>query len=239
MNLSFVFANFLPVLRNQDIYKYLIPGAVVTLLYGTFMWSMGWLSTDPVVNSDDLAWSAKLIYWFTTGVRWFSTMLFEFVVITLFSPIMAMLSERVESIVTGKNYAFSVQRFVKELLRTIGILVSGFIFSTAVILIWSMVSWIGDFQAITPYIVFVIKAFFIGFNYVDYSLERNMIPVAHSWRYAVKRPIMMLVTGSTFSIIFAAPVFGVMFAPFIATIFATLLFLAERTKKAEERTHRT
>lgn len=232
MNLSFVFTNFLLVLRNQDIYKYLIPGALVTLLYGTFMWSMGWLSADSVVNSDDLAWSAKLIYWFTSGVRWFSTMLFEFVVITLFSPIMAMLSERVDSIVTGDKYTFSAQRFLKELLRTIGILLSAFLFSSAVMLIWSMVSWIGDLKLITPYIVFVIKAFFIGFNYIDYSLERNLVSIPHSWRYALRRPITMLLVGSVFSLVFALPVLGVMLAPFIATIIATLLWLGEQQKKA-------
>ena len=232
MNLSFVFANFIQVLRNQEIYKYLIPGAVVTLFYGTFMWSMGWLSADPVVNTDDLAWSAKLVYWFISGVRWFSTMLFEFVVITLFSPIMAMLSERVDSILTGGKYTFSVQRFLKELLRTIGILLSAFLFSSAVMLLWSMVSWIGDLKAMTPYIVFVIKAFFIGFNYIDYSLERNLVSIPHSWRYALSRPITMLLVGSIFSLIFALPVLGVMFAPFIATIIATLLWLGEQQKKA-------
>lgn len=232
MNLSGILPNIFLVFKDKSTYKYLVPGAVVTLFYGSFMFSMGWLSEERNVSDEALSWSAKLIYWLTSGAKWFTTMLFEFIVITLFSPIMALLSERVETNITGNQFEFSLSRFIAELLRTVGILVSGFVLSSLVILVWSLVAWIGDLKTITPYIVFVIKAFFIGFNYVDYSLERHSVSIRRSWIYAINRPLKMLIPGVIFSFLFFVPVLGVMLAPFITTIIATLLWIAEsQTKK--------
>jgi CysZ protein len=227
MNLSGVFSNMLIVLKDKNTYKYLVPGAVVTLFYSSFMYSMGWLSEGRTASEEALSWSAKIIYWLTSGAKWFTTMLFEFVVITLFSPIMALLSESVETTISGNQFAFSFTRFLSELFRTLGILISGFLFSSLVMLIWSLVAWIGDLKTITPYIVFLIKAFFIGFNYVDYSLERHSVSIKRSWIYAVNRPLKMLIPGIIFSFLFFIPVLGVMFAPFITTIIATLLWIDE------------
>jgi CysZ protein len=221
-------SNFFEILTFKSVYRYIIPGAVVTLIYGSFMWAMGWIGAAPDVNTAELSWSAKLVYWLTSGARWFSTMFFEFVVITLFSPIMALLSEHIENILNENEYPFSIKRMIIELMRTVGILVTGFIFSFFVILLWNLIAWIGNLQMITPYIVFIVKAFFIGFNFFDYALERNLVSVGASWRYAINRPILMLVVGGLFSLLFLIPVFGVMIAPFLATILATILWFHDQ-----------
>lgn len=226
-------SNFFEMLTFKSVYRYLIPGAVVTLIYGSFMWSMGWIGEAPDVNTSELGWSAKLIYWLTSGAKWFSTMMFEFVVITLFSPVMALLSEHIENILNEKEYPFTIQRMITELLRTVGILVTGFIFSFIVIMLWNLIAWIGDLKAITPYIVFIFKAFFIGFNFFDYTLERNQVSIGKSWRYAINHPIFMLFVGAVFSIIFAIPILGVMTAPFIATILATMLWFHQKRPKRQ------
>jgi CysZ protein len=73
--------------------------------------------------------------------------------------------------------------------------------------------------------LFVLKAFFIGFNFVDYSLERNMVPIGRSWKYAIANPLMMMAFGALFSLLFMLPLIGAMLAPFLTTIFATVYFL--------------
>lgn len=213
------------VLSDSQMYRFIIPGFVVTLFYSSFLWSMGWLGAEPESLSEDLSWTAKIIYWFQSSARWFSQMLFEFVVITLFSPIMAMLSERVETKMNGNQFQFSFGRFLNELLRTLGILITGFIFSTLVVFIWFIIAKIGSMESLTPYIVFIVKAFFIGFNYFDYSLERNGVPVGNSWQFALHNYLLMLLVGVLFSAIIALPFLGVMIAPFLTTIVATLLWL--------------
>jgi CysZ protein len=228
MKISNISFNLFSILKDKSTYKYIIPGALVTLIYASFLWSMGWFGDTSTVSSDNLSWSAKILFWLTSGVKWFTTMLFEFVVITLFSPIMAMLSEHVETSLTGEKFVFSISRFVRELLRTLGILFTGFLFSALVMLIWALISWIGDLSKITPYIVFVIKAFFIGFNFMDYSLERHQVSVGKSWVYGLNRPVQMLLTGAFFSLFFAIPVLGVMLAPFLTTILATLVWVESK-----------
>lgn len=225
MNISAMLNDIIKILKDSSVYKYLIPGFLLTLIYGSFMWSIGAYDSTEVVNTETLGWFAKLSYWLLSGVKWFTQMLYEFSVITLFSPIMALLSERCETILTGREYAFSFERFMKELLRTIGILTTGFVFSSLVIGLWFLISWIGNLSTLTVYIVFILKAFFIGFNFVDYSLERNMISIGKSWRYGISKPVVMIVIGSFFSVIFFVPLLGAMFAPFLATVIATVYFV--------------
>ncbi len=213
------------VLRSSSTYKYLIPGAFVTLVYASFLWGSGISELTEEGNPESLSWSSKLVYWLSSSALWFSTLLFEFLVITLFSPFMAALSEHVDTSTTGRAYSFSFSRFLRDLARTLGILITGFIFSSLVMLIWNLFAWIGDFKVITPYIIFIIKAFFIGFNYVDYSLERDGIAVRKSWQYALRRWIFMLLIGGVFSLLFSVPILGVLLAPFAATILATTVYI--------------
>ena len=225
MNWNLLYENTLKILKDSSIYKYLIPGFIVTLIYVSFMWSIGAYDSVNEVNTEELGFFTKIGYWFKSGVLWFTQMLFEFTVITLFSPIMALLSERCDTILTGREYAFNFERLMQELIRTIGILATGFIFSSIVMGLWFLIAWIGNLSEISPYILFVLNAFFIGFNFVDYSLERNMVPIGRSWKYAIENPLMMMAFGALFSLLFMLPLIGAMLAPFLTTIFATVYFL--------------
>jgi CysZ protein len=224
MTISAIVNDSIKILKDKSVYKYLIPGFIMTLFYISFMWSIGAYRTDVDVSTEELGFFAKIGFWFFSGVKWFTQMLYEFTVITLFSPIMALLSERCETIISGREYPFTLARFIKELLRTLGILTTGFIFSSIVMGLWFLVAWIGNLSVISPYILFVLKAFFIGFNFVDYSFERNMISIGKSWRFGISKPFVMIVIGSVFSIIFLIPFIGPMFAPFLVTVLATVYF---------------
>lgn len=229
MNWNLLYENTLKVLKDSSIYKYLIPGFIVTLIYVSFMWSIGVYDSVNEVNTEELGFFAKIGYWFKSGVLWFTQMLFEFTVITLFSPIMALLSERCDTILTGREYAFNFERLMQELIRTMGILATGFIFSSIVMGLWFLIAWIGNLSVISPYILFVLKAFFIGFNFVDYSLERNMVPIGRSWKYAIANPMVMIAFGALFSLIFMLPLIGAMLAPFLTAIVATVYFVGKET----------
>ena len=60
---------------------------------------------------------------------------------------------------------------------------------------------------------------------MDYSLERNMVPIGRSWKYAIANPLVMISFGALFSLLFMLPLIGAMLAPFLTTIFATVYFL--------------
>lgn len=230
MNIARISQNLVKILSDKATYKYLIPGAVVTLIYGSFVCSL----PDTTESAEDLSWFEKIVNWFISSLSLFANMVFEFVVITLFSPLMAMLSEYVETRLTGKIFEFSMSRFVTEILRTIGILITGFIFSFLAITVWQLVAWIGELNTITPYILLVLTAFFIGVNFMDYSLERHLVTVGQSWSYALRRPVRMLLVGAVFSALFAIPILGVMLAPFVATILATLIWLDEKGSEKQQ-----
>lgn len=225
LNFTKIFPQLVQILRDQATYKYLIPGAVVTLVYASFIYSTGLIEVDPNANVDDLSWTGKMVHWLSTATLLFTTLIFEFVIITLFSPLMAMLAEHTETSINGKIFNFSFAKMLRDLMRTVGILFTGFVFSVLVILVWKLISWIGNIHVITPYIILIVKAFFIGFSFIDYSLERQGYSISSSWKFAINKTVLMLVIGGLFTLIFSIPIFGVMFAPFVTTIVATLLFL--------------
>jgi uncharacterized protein involved in cysteine biosynthesis len=113
-----------------------------------------------------------------------------------------------------------------------GIVISALLLSWIALGIWTIFTWFLPFPGWTNVaIVFIIKAFFFGFNYVDYSLERYLISIPKSWRYAFGNPVMMIVIGVVFSAVFAIPYLGVMLAPFVATLFSNAYWHEKETIK--------
>lgn len=221
INYNNVFSHFIKLLSTKRLYKYLIPGLIVSIIYLSIGFSFGWFDPQPHINPDELSFWKKMWLKLSSGGLWFSKMLYEIIVITFFSPIMAMLSERCDSILSGRKFNFTVERFLTELARTVGIVITALFLGWIALGVWKVFTWFIPFPEWTNLaIVFVIKAFFFGFNFVDYSLERYLISIPKSWRYAFRNPVMMIVTGSLFSIVFAIPYIGVMLAPFVATLFS-------------------
>lgn len=228
MNINQLSRDFIQVFKDASIYKFLIPGIIATIFFSGILALLGGDETAEVANPEVVSWWQTSVNAVISGVRWFSQMLFEFTVITLFSPFMAMLSERTAYILTGKSVPFSIGRFIKEISRTIGILISGFILSSLLIGILNLFSFLLDLSQLHPALVFIIKAFFIGFNYFDYALERDLVPIKASWKYASQNPFYMLLAGLIFSALFIIPYLGICLAPFVATIFTSVVY--ERKK---------
>jgi CysZ protein len=227
-----VFSHFIKLLTTKRLYYYLIPGLVVSVIYLGLGFSFGWFDSKPEINPDELGFFKKIWHKLVAGGLWFSKMLYEIIIITLFSPIMAMLSERCDSTLSGRKFDFSVGRFLTELARTIGIVITALLLGWIVLGIWKIFTWVIPFPAWTNLaIVFVIKAFFFGFNFVDYSLERYLISIPKSWRYAFRNPMMMIVIGAFFSAVFAIPYVGVMLAPFVATLLSNAYWYEKETLK--------
>ncbi len=224
MNIGKIASDFWLLMKTKRLYVYMIPGLVVTVIYLFLGFVFGWFDAD-TVHSEELGFWAKIWHWLVSGTKWFSRMLYELTVVTFFSPIMAMLSERCDTTLSGRKFDFSIERFFYELMRTIGIVVTALVFSGVVLGLWKIVTFFLPFLSfIDVVIIFVLKAFFIGFNFIDYSLERYHVSIGKSWIYGIKNPIIMIVLGAFFSVIIALPYIGVMLAPFYATLLSNALW---------------
>jgi len=228
MNYKSILRDFFSLAQSRSVYIYMIPGLVVTFVYLLLGLLFGWFDADSS-NVQVFGFWDKIWYSIVSGTKWFSRMLYELTVITLFSPVMAMLSEKCDSLLTNRKFDFTIQRFIYELLRTLGIVATAFIFSALVFLLWKMFTWILPFLSFADmYVVFVLKAFFIGFSFFDYSLERYHVSIVKSWNYGVKNPILMMLLGAFFSLVFAIPVFGAMLAPFYTTLLSNAIWKGQQ-----------
>lgn len=106
-----------------------------------------------------------------------------YLVMIVLSPIYSWLSERTEYDLTGKEYPFSFSRFLREMLRGILIAVRNTVFQLIVTLILMAFSFVPLVGLLSPVLLFLSSAYFYGFSFVDYTIERRYLQVKESVSY--------------------------------------------------------
>lgn len=134
------------------------------------------------------------------------------------SPVFSYLSERTEKIKTGVDYSFSLRQLVKDVLRGVIIAVRNFsieIILTLLMFILSFIPIIGWFAAI---MLFFISAYFYGFSFMDYALERKKLNLRQSVQFMRENKGIVIANGFVFSLCLIIPFCGVSFSSFAAVI---------------------
>jgi CysZ protein len=173
----------------------------------------------------------------------------KYLVIILLSPLLAILSEKTEEILTGNHYEFNFTQLIKDVKRGIGIAIR-MLFAEFVILlfIWKPICFILGFNNLLTYNdgeesliadagAILIGAYFYGFAYIDYINERLRLTVKESWSFMWKHSGLALSIGIIYSLLYKVPSyfevgnewvktfadnFGVIIAPVLAIIAATI-----------------
>ena len=143
-----------------------------------------------------------------------------YVILALMSPVLAYVSERAEQIITGKEYPFDFFQFLKDTLRGIIIALRNFcieILLTIVLLLFGLIPVIGWFSAI---FLFFVTAYFYGFSFVDYVLERRKKNIKESVQFMRQHKGLVIANGSLFALILLIPFIGSLLAGFISVISA-------------------
>ncbi len=166
-------------------------------LLGNFI--VGWLG-DPVEEwisrsirllAGDIAWlqnaGAVAAFVFRVLLRFAYFMLFlavgGYLVLIVLSPVFSWLSERTETALTGKEYPFRFGRFLREMLRGVLIALRNTFFQLAVTVLLMIVSFIPLIGMLSPFLLFLSSAYFYGFSFVDYTIERRYLLVRESVGY--------------------------------------------------------
>lgn len=206
---------------------YFIPG----LLIGLFFWD---LETWAEVAANDSY--AKDVPWIgdylNEGIKWTFSFLgtifhqfFVFFVLTLLSPLNTFLSEKVDEDLTGYAQGFDLVRFVTEIVRMIGVVIVALSLEFLLMGAYALFSWIFNLDILDPFVYFIIAAYFYGFSFYDYSMERRGLGLGSSLRFSKQNPISTILTGSLFSLFAALPIFGLPIGAVLTTIIATHVFL--------------
>ena len=224
-------------LMKGKFWLYLLPSLFISLFFWLVSGVLG--SIFGFLNHAD---SVPLIgSYLDTGIQsgksffsYLGDLFYEFVILTILSPVYCLLSEKVDNTVSGAKFNGGIIRILTDLLRAIFIVFISMILYFLLMATWWIFSWVIGFHILDEIIYFVIAAFFLGFSFYDYSLERYQIGTVKSWGFGFNNILYMVLTGSIFHLMFQVPFVGILFAPFFSSIISTIVYLKMHHKISKE-----
>jgi len=172
---------------------------------------------------DQDGWVYKGIY----GVLWLSFRILYFIlfaylggyVILLFlSPILNVLSQKVEERSSGKSFPFSILNFLNDVMRSIAITVRNFMLELLFIGGFLLLSLIPPLGLFLPFALFFVSAYYYGFAMMDYSLERQNYGIPKSIKFMRKNTGSTMAIGIPMALVLLIPFVGSLLAGFVAII---------------------
>jgi CysZ protein len=163
----------------------------------------------------------------------------KYLVMIFLSPLLAILSEKTEEILTGNKYKFNLKQLIIDVKRGVGIAIRMLVAEFGIIfLIWLPICklfGVNDF--IYELVALLIGFYFYGFAYIDYINERLRLSIRESWKFMKKHSGLAIAIGAVYSLFYKIPSliptdnkwldtvldnFGVLFAPVLAIVAATI-----------------
>jgi len=182
-----------------------------------------------VQMDNDGGWFASTVNGVVTGFVWVVMKILFFSLFTYFggyiilifmSPIFAILSEKTEKILTGKEFPFNGEQWMRDLVRGILLVFRNMGIELAIILCVFLLSFIpvlGWIFAIFSTVILVfVSAYFYGFSYMDYTLERKKLSISESVKFVRKHKGIAIANGLIFSLTMILPFCGTFIAPFVS-----------------------
>ncbi|HEY8915073.1 MAG TPA: EI24 domain-containing protein [Chitinophaga sp.] len=216
----------------------LLPGIIYCLLFIAgiyFVWSysgdfveylLGLLPLRTWIQDLESSWVSFVFILLGLCIRLILMLLyfayFKYFFLILGSPLFAYLSEKTEAILQHREFPFSWQEFLKDMVRGIRISFRNMVFQTITLLLLFLLSFIPILGWITPLAGFFIEAYFYGFSMMDYSCERHRMNMRQSITFIKAHRGMALGNGIVFYLFMFIPVIGWALAPSYAVIAATI-----------------
>lgn len=148
-----------------------------------------------------------------------------FVLLMLLSPILVYVSEKVDSHITGQKFPFVFSEFVSDIFRGIRVATRNLgieIGNSVISIILGFIPLVGF---VVPVYLLGIAAYFYGFSFMDYTLERRRYNVRQSITAVRKHKGTAVGLGVVYMVFTTIPFIGFALAGFIAilsTVAATL-----------------
>lgn len=197
----------------------------------------GWISFDGFEEETQgfLNSSLEIILWIVFKLMFFLLYAYigGYVVIIVLSPFLSFVSERAEKANGGTLPPFKLGTFFYNIFRGIVIALRSFLYQTLLSLLILLLSFIPLVNLAVPFLLFLVSAFFYGFAFMDYFLERRISSISESIDFIKKRRLITMALGLPFSIVLAVPYVGSFLAGFVtivAAVAATLYLMDKESK---------
>lgn len=157
-----------------------------------------------IATLNGLTWhTAKMVFFFSLNVVF--TKFALYIVVVILSPVLSILSEKIEEILTGNKYPFSVAQLWHDVRRGAKIALRNIIWEYFfIVLVLGIASFFDD--SIKSILIFSIPMifgfYFYGFSFIDYINERRRFNIQQSIYFVSKHRGLAFAIGSIYSIFF-------------------------------------
>ncbi|MEX1002696.1 MAG: EI24 domain-containing protein [Crocinitomicaceae bacterium] len=151
-----------------------------------------------------LIWkTVKIIFY--DALYYLFTKFTMYLVIMCLAPVLTILSEKVEKIITGNTYKWNFMQVVKDIKRAVRLNLRLLLIEYLILIILiGLGSLIGGItQSIFIYIIpLIIGAYFYGFGYIDYVNERRRLNISQSIHFVSRHKGLAVALGGIYSACF-------------------------------------
>ncbi len=225
----------------------LIPGFLYTLMFMAGIW-LFWVTsneaTQLLLNKTGIrewlenfknGWMnflviiCQIIIWMVSLMFYFS--MFKFIFLIIGSPLFSYLSEKTDTILTGKDFPFSFSKLMNDAWRAIKIALRNLLWQSLYMLSLFLLSFFPFFGWVTPLVGLLVECYYLGFSMLDYSSERNNLSAMQSIQFIGRHKGLAIGNGFVFYLMHLVPIIGWLLAPSYAVIAATLSLHKARNEK--------
>lgn len=190
-------------------------------------------------GSEFLSKTVHFFLWIVLKILVFLVLAFlgGHVVLILMAPILAIVSERTERILEGNDYPFTFKQLIIDIVRGVQISIRNFAFEMLFILLLFGLSFIPLLGFGASPILIIVSAYYYGFSFIDYNLERKKFSVSESVDYMKKNRGIVIGNGILFALVLAIPLIGIALSSFAAIISAVAATITLHKKNQKKRTN--
>lgn len=201
------------------------------LFYGAFQLNdhlkpiiKSWFSSDYNTLSTITNYTIQIL----VNIILFITYLFIYknLVLIILSPFLAILSEKVDALYTGRKFPFTGKQLLIDAWRGIKISIrNSAIELTLIAICFTIGIFVPVIGIVIPVIIFIIESFYFGFSMIDYTNERKKLTFKESKNYIKNNKPLAYGIGFVFYLMFLIPIIGWILAPLYGIVAGTLSVL--------------
>lgn len=241
------------IFKNKMKRYFLWPVVLNILFFTTGFHFLGELSDELLISiehfvdfdswefwgSEFLSKTVHFLLWIILKILIFLVLAFlgGHVVLILLSPILAIVSEKTEKVLEGNDYPFTFKQLLVDIARGIRISIRNFVFEMLFIVLLFGLSFVPLLGLGASPILILVSAYYYGFSFIDYNLERKKYSVSDSVNYMKKNRGIVMGNGIVFALVLAIPFVGIALSSFAAIISAVAATITLHKKNQKERTN--
>lgn len=224
-------------IKKHRLWYWLIVPCILNLVAFAVVGYFSWMYTAELLDylltqigvSGDSWWKVSLQVLISFFVRLIIVMLylklFRYIVLILFAPMLAFISDKIQEISTGRKKEFTINQFVKDVVRGVTIAIKNLMMEMILTVCILLLSFAVPILAVAaPFLIYAVESYYFGFAMLDYRNEFLLISAKESRTLINQHKGLVLGIGSMFNLMLFVPFLGVLVAPVLSVVAGGLAF---------------